>query len=159
MVNLIFIDCGPGNLDLIQPLWEKLNRHHLNQKSDFQEHYANFTFQERKEALLKKTRDGEMLISLAEDKDSGILVGYCITTLSPENKGEIDSIYVEEKYRSLGIGKELMKRSLMWMDEKGVKTRKVAVATSNQETISFYESYGFRSRSITLEQTIKDDKK
>lgn len=159
MVNLRFIDAGPEALDVVRLLWEKLNKHHLNQKSDFQEHYANFTFPERKEVLLKKSHGGEMLISLAEDKYSGIRVAYCITTISPENEGEIDSIYVEERYRSLGIGKELMKRSLKWMDEKDVRTRKVVVATGNQEAISFYESYGFRSRSITLEQTIKDDKK
>lgn len=159
MVNLTFVDTGPEHLDLIQPLWEKLNKHHLYQKSDFQGHYANFTFQERKEVLLKKAQDGEMIISLAEDKNSEILVGYSITTLSPENEGEIDSIYVEEEYRSLGVGRELMKRSLMWMDEKGAKTRKVVVAIGNPEAVSFYEGYEFRPRSITLEQRIKPDKK
>lgn len=159
MVNLTFIDTGSESLDLIQPLWEKLNEHHLNQKSDFQEHYANFTFQERKEMLLKKSHDGKMLIILVEDEDSKILVAYCITTISPENEGEIDSIYVEERYRSLGIGNKLMKHSLKWMDEKGVRTRKVVVATGNQEALSFYEGYGFRPRSITLKQIIKPDKK
>ena len=159
MVNLTFIETGSESLDLIQSLWEKLNEHHLNQKSDFQEHYANFTFQERKEVLLKKSHGGKMLIILVEDKDSRILVAYCITTLSPENEGEIDSIYVEERYRSLGVGKELMKRSLKWMDEKGVRTRKVVVATGNQEALSFYEGYGFLPRSITLKQIIKPDRK
>ncbi|BDZ69915.1 GNAT family N-acetyltransferase [Methanobacterium petrolearium] len=159
MVNVRFIDTGPEALGLVQPLWEKLNKHHLNQKSDFQEYYANFTFPERKEVLLKKSNNKDMLISLAEDKDLGILVAYCITTISRENEGEIDSIYVEEKYRSLGVGRELMKRSLMWMDEKGTKIRKVMVAIGNQEAVSFYEGYGFHPRALRLEQPINHDKK
>jgi ribosomal protein S18 acetylase RimI-like enzyme len=159
MVNLTFIDTGSETLDLTQPLWEKLNEHHLNQKSDFKEHYSNFTFQERKEVLLRKSHGGDMFISLAEDKDSELILGYCITTLSSENVGEIDSIYVEEKYRSLGIGNELMKRSLKWMDEKGAKTKKVVVGVGNRGAVSFYESYGFHPRSITLEQTIKPNKR
>ncbi|HHT18255.1 MAG: hypothetical protein ACOX08_06970 [Methanobacterium sp.] len=43
------------NLDLIQPMWEKLNEHHQRQESDFKDHDENFTFQERKKSLLKKT--------------------------------------------------------------------------------------------------------
>ncbi|MDD3753998.1 MAG: hypothetical protein PHQ17_05505 [Methanobacterium sp.] len=43
------------NLDLIQPMWEKLNEHHPRQESDFKDHYENFSFQERKESLLKKS--------------------------------------------------------------------------------------------------------
>jgi diamine N-acetyltransferase len=153
MVNLTFIETDAEGLDLIQPLWGKLNQHHGKKKSEFQEHYQNFTFQERKEALLKKACGGDMQVDLAEDKESKLVLGYCITTISPENEGEIDSIYVEENYRSLGIGDQLMKRSLAWLESKGVKNKKVVVAVGNQETLSFYERYGFRPRSITLEQT------
>ncbi|AUB55425.1 GNAT family N-acetyltransferase [Methanobacterium subterraneum] len=149
-----FIETNQLNLDLIQPLWEKLNEHHRRQKSDFKDHYANFTFQERKKVLLNKARDGDMLICLAEDERSGIFVGYSVTTISSENVGEIDSIYVGGEYRLQGIGNELMKRSLGWMDKKGVNSRKVVVATSNQEAISFYERYGFRRRSINLEKPL-----
>lgn len=153
-MKLQFNKTGKEGLDLIQPLWEKLNKHHLNQKSDFKEHYENFTFQERKEVLLNKALAGEMYICLAEDEESETLLGYIVTTISPENDGEIDSIYVEEEYRLMGIGDALMQRSIRWMDEKGVKTKKVVIATSNQEAISFYERYGFRRRSITLEKPL-----
>jgi diamine N-acetyltransferase len=152
MKNIKFRESDHVNLDLIQPLWEKLNEHHLRQDSDFRDHYENFTFPERKEALLKKSTGGSMFVCLAEDKKRGILVGYSVITISPENQGEIDSIYVEDDYRLLGIGDELIKRSLQWMDRKGVKTKKVVVAASNQDAASFYERYGFRTRSITLEQ-------
>lgn len=154
MENLIFVETGAEGLDLIHPLWEKLNKHHLNQKSDFMEHYENFTFAERKEVLLKKASNGAMLVCLAEDEESGTLLGYIVTTISSKNEGEIDSVYVEEEYRLMGIGDALMQRSIRWMDVKDVKTKKVAVAAANQEAISFYERYGFRRRSVTLEQPL-----
>lgn len=146
-----FTETDHLDLDLIQPMWEKLNEHHRRQKSDFKEHYENFTFQERKKTLLKKSGGGSMLICLAEDEESEILVGYSVTTISSENEGEIDSIYVEEEYRLRGIGDELMKRSLDWMNHENVERKKVAVADSNQEALSFYERYGFKKRSIILE--------
>lgn len=85
-------------------------------------------------------------------------MAYCITTISHDNEGEIDSIYVEERYRGHGFGDELIKRSLEWMDKKDVKKKTVRVAVSNQDTVSFYERYGFRPRSITLEQTANQER-
>ncbi|HMK54057.1 MAG TPA: GNAT family N-acetyltransferase [Methanobacteriaceae archaeon] len=155
----MFIETGAEDLDLIQPLWEKLNEHHQNKKSDFQDHYENFTFQERKEALIEKAHGGFMRIDLVKDEKSNIYVGYCITTISPEHEGEVDSIYVEKKCRSRGIGDQLMKRSLAWMERKDVKTKEVAVAIGNQEAISFYERYGFRPRIIILKQVNQSDKR
>jgi diamine N-acetyltransferase len=152
IMKLKFNETGKEGIDLIQPLWEKLNKYHLNQKSDFKDHYALFTFTERKEVLLNKALEGDMYICHAEDEESKTMLGYIVTTISSEDEGEIDSVYVEEEYRLMGIGDALMQRSIRWMDGKGVKTKKVAVAAANQEAISFYESYGFRRRSITLEQ-------
>lgn len=155
MSNIVFIETDDLDLDLIQPLWEKLNPHHHQQKSDFQEHYVNFSFAERAETLLKKSLDGYMHIGLVKNI-SGILVAYCVTTISSDNEGEIDSIFVEEKYRGRGFGDELIKRALKWMDEKGAKKKTVSVAVGNHEAVAFYERYGFRRRSLTLEQTINE---
>jgi GNAT superfamily N-acetyltransferase len=66
-----------------------------------------------------------MHIGRAEEKKTGLLVAYCITTISPDNEGEIDSIYVEERYHGHGFGDELIKRSLEWMDKKDVKKKTV----------------------------------
>lgn len=158
MTNIVFIETGALDLDLIQPLWEKLNHHHHQQKSDFQEHYENFTFPERAETLLKKSLRGDMHIGLVKDKESGVMVAYCITTISQDKEGEIDSIYVEREYRGQGIGAELIKRSLKWMDEKGVNKKTVRVSIGNQEAVAFYEHYGFRPRSLTLEQVANQEK-
>lgn len=150
MEDMIIIETNALSLDLIQPLWEKLNQH-IMEKSCFRDHYANFTFSQRTEFLLKKSSKGDMHVVLVKDKKYGNLVAYCVTTISPDNQGEIDSIYVEEKYRGRGVGEELMKRSLGWLDKNSVQKKTINVSFDNQEVVSFYERFGFRPRSITLE--------
>ena len=50
-----------------------------------------------------------MRIDLAQDKINGILIGYCVSTISKDNQGEIDSIYIEEDYRN----KNLIQKAIM----------------------------------------------
>ncbi len=66
--------------------------------------------------------------------------------------GEVDSIYVKEGYRSQGIGDQLMKRALIWMEENGTESKKIMVTVGNQEVLAFYQRYGFRPRSIIMEE-------
>jgi ribosomal protein S18 acetylase RimI-like enzyme len=105
----------------------------------------------RKEFLLKKSNGGAIRVDLARDPNN-VKVAYCVSTLNSERVGEVDSIYVREEYRSLGIGDQLMKRSLEWMDKKGVTSKKILVTAGNQDALSFYRRYGFRPRRMVLEQ-------
>lgn len=41
--------------------------------------------------------------------------------------------------------------ALKWMDENSVKTKRVNVAAGN-DVLKFYEKYGFKVRSLILEQ-------
>ncbi|KAF5089114.1 Acetyltransferase (GNAT) family protein [anaerobic digester metagenome] len=75
-----------------------------------------------------------------------------MSSLSPELEGEIDSIYVDEAWRSEGIGSRLMERALEWMDENHVKKRRILVANGNNEALEFYARYGFYHRATVLEQ-------
>ena len=93
-------------------------------------------------------------MNLAKDAFKGRFVGYCVSSISPEMEGEIDSIYVEEEYRSEGIGGSLIQRALSWMDENGIKKRVIVVANGNEESIAFYKNYGFYPRATVLEQNL-----
>ncbi|SCG86695.1 GNAT family N-acetyltransferase [Methanobacterium congolense] len=150
-MEISYIEGNEKDLDLIQPLWEKLRQHHQKKSEHFQNHYQNFDFQERKEDLLKKSAEGSMRVDLAEDPKNRV-VGYCVSSLSTELEGEIDSIYVDEAWRSEGIGSRLMERALEWMDENHVKKRRILVANGNEEALEFYERYGFYHRATVLEQ-------
>ncbi len=83
-------------------------------------HFAKMTWEIRKKELLEKSRNGAIRVDLARDKNTGVLVGYCVSTVSEKRQGEIESIYIEEDYRRSGIGDNLMKKALSWMDEHSV---------------------------------------
>lgn len=151
-MNISYIELDSSQIDSIKPLWEKLRDHHRELSHYFQERYAEFTFQERKEELLKKSENGILKIDTAYDKAAEQFIGYCISSISEEQIGEVDSIYLDKKYRFLNIGDTLMKRSLDWMDQKGVKTKKIMVAAGNEDTIAFYSRYRFYPKHIILEQ-------
>jgi ribosomal protein S18 acetylase RimI-like enzyme len=131
---------------MIRPLWEGLNEHHLVRSPNFRGHYEQMTFEARKKDLLKK----EHLHVILAVRD-GEPIGYCVCTISAEGDGEIDSIFVADGYRRSGIGEELMRRAIAWLDAGGAKKKIVAVAAGNEAAIPFYESFGFVPRMTVLQ--------
>lgn len=151
-MNISYIELNKDEIDMIKPLWEKLRDHHRKLSAHFPERYDEFSFDERKKELLKKSENGILKIDMARDEDKKRYIGYCISSISDELVGEVDSIYLREEYRSSGIGDNLMKRSLNWMDDKSIKTKKIVVAVGNEDLLSFYKQYNFFPRHLILEQ-------
>ncbi len=155
MATIVYTETDERDIDLIKPLWERLNEHHRALSPRFSSHYEMFTFERRKDDLLHKTKNGLMHICLAKDIDSVRYVGYCVTSLSKDRDcsvGEIESIYVENPYRSSGIGDTLMRKALEWLDSRGANVKRVAVGAGNEEVMPFYAKYEFYVRTTTLEQ-------
>lgn len=151
-MNIIYIELDNDHIDSIRQLWEELRDHHKELSIYFPGRYVELKFQERKEDLLKKSESGILRIDAAYDETAEQFIGYCISSISEEAVGEVDSIYLDKEYRSSGIGDVLMKRSLNWMDQNGVKTKKIMVAAGNENTLAFYSKYRFFPKHIILEQ-------
>ena len=142
-----------SRLDDVGELWTRLNQHHMERSPCFKRYYAAMTFPKRKAMLLAKAARGEMRVEVAVDSETNQRVGYCISSLDQERTGEVESIYILEKYRNRGIGDALMKSALAWMQQKGAAKKTVIVAAGNEQAFGFYERYGFRVRKTMLEQT------
>jgi diamine N-acetyltransferase len=99
-----------------------------------------------------KSRGGALRIDLARDRKTEEYIGYCVSTLTGEKLGEIESIYIEPPYRRSRIGDSLMQKALRWMDENQVKRKIVGVAEGNESVFAFYRRYGFYPRITVLEQ-------
>jgi Acetyltransferases len=150
-MNIIYIELDNDHIDSIKALWEELRDHHRELSIYFPERYVELTFQERKEDLLNKSKIGILRIDAAYDEAAEQFIGYCISSISDETVGEVDSIYLAKEYRSSGIGDVLMKRSLNWMDQNGVETKRIMVAAGNENTLAFYSKYRFFPKHIILE--------
>lgn len=150
--DIEYLEKNGSELDMIKPLWEKLLEYHRDRSQYFSEYYASINFELRKQTLLEKSRDGAIRVDLAIDKERNQLIGYCVSTLSGEKQGEIESIYVEPEYRGSGVGDNLMRKALAWMDINQARKKILSVAQGNESVMGFYRRYKFYPRITILEQ-------
>ena len=150
--KISFLSGDQTKLDDVRELWERLNKHHHQKSTHFKPYYEAMTFPKRKLSLVAKAAKGEMLVELAIDTEKNVKVGYCITSIDSDRTGEVESIYVLESYRGMGIGDRFMKSALTWMQEKQAAKKIVIVGAGNEQAFGFYERYGFRLRKTMLEQ-------
>lgn len=139
-------------MELVRPLWIQLNDHHHINARVFKDIYRQWTFDDRKAYFVKVAEAGSLRVDLAFDPASGRYVGYCVSSLSQDKEGEIESIYVEETYRSQGIDTALVNRALAWLGTNSSIRNRVSVADGNEESFRFYRKFGFHPRLTVLEQ-------
>ncbi|KAB3530681.1 GNAT family N-acetyltransferase [Alkaliphilus pronyensis] len=152
MENIQYIE---GSLELLQevkPLWQKLNIHHINNSVHYADRFRSMTFEKRN----NKFKDVKNIyINLVKDTALNTYIGYCISTISDDLNGEVDSLYVDEDYRKYGVGHQLMVNSIDWLNKHKVKSKTIGVATGNEAVIDFYKHYNFYPSKIILEEVNK----
>jgi diamine N-acetyltransferase len=149
-----YINGDQSLLDMVEPLWEELNIYHCSRSEHFKSYYKAMTFEKRKATILKKLVDGgELRVDLAVDEAAGKEIGYIISSVSDEKVGELESVYVDDAYRRLGVGGSLMRAALAWMDQKGAVEKLVEVSFGNEAAWGFYGRFGFKPRKTVLKQT------
>jgi phosphinothricin acetyltransferase len=141
-----------AGIEVIRPLWNRICEHHRIRARTFRAFFESTTFDDRKAHFARCAEAGDLQVDLACDPATGRCVAYCVTSLSAERTGEIESLYVDEAYRSLGVGTALVRRALMWLDENGSIENRVSVAEGNEEAFPFYRRFGFYPRRTVLEQ-------
>ncbi len=141
-----------NNLEAVRALWEKLRAHHTPLLSRFSEALPPFDFEPRKRELLAKADAGKIRVELVRAGSDATDIAYCVSTVSADGRGEVDSMFVEESFRGRGIGSELVRRALEWMESVGASSNVVAVAHANAEALTFYKRLGFYPRTILLQQ-------
>lgn len=154
MNTIDLITGGTELLEFVKPLWENLNKHHQLNSRYFPDKFKNLTFDMRKKKIMNDANT-ELRIDLVKEIENQVFVGYCISTITIDSVGEIDSLYIEPEYRKFGIGDTLMRRSLEWLDSKNVRMKIIGVAEGNEQVFDFYKKYGFYERRTILEQVTK----
>ncbi len=139
-------------IELIQPLWIQLNEYHHEKAKAFRQHYERMTFEDRKRYFENLSLTGSLMVDLATDTTAGRYVGYCVSSLSKDHMGEIESVFVEERFRSQGIGSALVTRALSWLAANGSARNRVSVGDGNEGAWIFYRKFGFYPRMTVLEQ-------
>ncbi|MGI8649993.1 MAG: GNAT family N-acetyltransferase [Rubrobacter sp.] len=69
-------------------------------------------------------------------------------TFRPKSWASVDDVYVTPKYRSLGIGLNLINKVREWAKQRGVSGVSLQVAAANERARSFYQRLEFREVSV-----------
>ncbi|MGD0817784.1 MAG: GNAT family N-acetyltransferase [Methanomassiliicoccales archaeon] len=143
---------GADLLPRIEPLWCELRDLHSLRSAHFSDLVRDMEFESRRMGLLEKSVGGHILVQIvslsgtSEPKD----VAYCVSTVGLDGIAEIDSIYVAEGYRGMGLGGKLIDGALDWIDEHDVREVRTSVLWGNEEVLPFYQHHGLYPRSIVL---------
>ncbi len=132
------------DLMIIKPLWQALNRHHMIHSRHFEQVYRDVDFESKIEKF--NNVDDYRLEVICKNKKP---LGYILGSLKDQN-GEIDSFYIYDDLRGLGLGEYLLKRMILWLESNDVKTITSEVAAGNEEVIGFYHKMGFYTSKHTM---------
>jgi ribosomal protein S18 acetylase RimI-like enzyme len=143
------------NLDLIKPLWEKLNQLHYNLSLHFKNRFREMNWEKRKHKLIQKSKD--VFFDYVIDLSDNSIIGYCISSIDKEDNtiGEIDSIYIDEVHRKSGLGKKLVERAILWLKSNNTETQKLFVGVGNEQVFDFYKQFDFYPLHIVLQRIEK----
>ena len=151
LMNICLVEKDFTEIGLIRPLWEQLNLVHLDKSVYFKSKYEKFTFDQRIESIYKKAQNGIIKLDMLLDNDTGNYVGYCISSIE-DNLGEIESIYIQKKYRKFGLGGKLMRAAIDWFQGHKITNISIGVVYANDEALPFYNRYGFQIASYVLKR-------
>lgn len=97
------------------------------------------------------------LIVDADDKTVGYLTGGIQKAEDYRNikfTCELTSMWVDEDYRSRGVGKKLIEEFEKWCKEKSILRLRVVASAQNKQGINFYKREGFEEYNLTLEKNL-----
>ena len=149
-MNITYTNGDINIIHEIQHLWEELNIHHGMVSPFFKQVFETNSFNHRVSNLLRKYRKGLIHIDIAKDKD--IPVGYVISRINADNDGEIESLFIKDRYRGKGIGESLLQKAIDWLDSRNVQSKAVNVVYGNEDAFGFYAKFDFFPRATRLVQ-------
>jgi GNAT superfamily N-acetyltransferase len=142
-----------GSLELLphcQNLWELFIQNQIQNAGEMTDGVAAYLQSQRDGGLLAKTSEGKLHIQLVYASNHQDPIGFCITSLSSDRIGEVEALYVLDKYQGNKLGAKLMQTSLQWLEENNALEQKLIVATGNEQVLSFYQKFDFYPGYTTL---------
>jgi ribosomal protein S18 acetylase RimI-like enzyme len=108
-----------------------------------------------KSLLLRSSKKHPDWVKVAED--GGKLIGYIWFKMIDSAMGvfgRVEHLFVEESYRSKGIGRMLMESAEEYFSKQGVKKVKLTVTKTNEGAIKLYEKMGYDVERFKMEKDL-----
>ena len=137
-------------LDFCDSLWELFITNQAENAGEMSLGVEEYIRSLQDEGLVKKTKDGKLYVQLVYVDKKQEPIGFCITSLTKDRVGEIEAIYVFERYQGNKLGGKLLQKAMVWMEKEQAIEQRLVVATGNEKVFDFYAKYGFFPGYTTL---------
>ncbi len=121
----------------------------------------NWPHEEPGRSYFVRRISGEHGVCFVAEYD-GKLIGYAAGSVEKEIspiatilRGELENIYVEEKFRSKGVGKLLTNALVDWCQQQGAQAMTVSAYFYNEAAVEFYKACGFKPLELKLEKDLR----
>lgn len=124
-----------------------------------------FLSNDAKEFYLEFLTDKTKCIYVAEEEKK--IIGFIVGELFDKTEywyrkincfAELDELYVDEEYRSKGVGSKLMDKFKEWCKEQGVDRISLEVSSTNVPSILFYQKHSFKEQYVVMEMALEENK-
>lgn len=143
----IYKELEESKINAVKNLWNKNRLFHQENTTCFSIDYVNLNFEDRMKNLLNRSKLSK--ITVVENKN-GQVIAYCMSIIDKANSGEIATLYVEEEYRRMNIGKNLLQLHIGWFQDNNAVNVGVEVLHDNLSAVNLYESVGFRKDTMKM---------
>ena len=148
----ITIRCASLNdIELIQKLNYKLFE--LEKENFDSTLILDWPLSEEGKKYFEELINNEYVIVAIKGED---VIGYLAGSMNEKGSyeliqyGEINNMLVDDKYRGLGIGKQLINKFKEYCKDKNITNLKVVTSAKKKNAIEFYRKQGFNDFDITL---------
>jgi diamine N-acetyltransferase len=124
-------------------LWELFISNQAESAGDMSVGVEEYIRSLQNNGLLQKTQDGKLQVQLVFVDDEEEPIGFCITSLTQERVGEVETLFVLESYQGNKLGGQLFQNALAWMEKEGATEQRLVVAVGNEKVFDFYAKYRF----------------
>ncbi len=157
MSDAIIRKANTDELKQIQALSTTLGEH--SQRFDNELSLA-WAYTEEGEKYYRAKIAGEKGICLVAEKNGEIIGFISGTRHDPDAwrvimRAEVDNLFIQEKFRGVGIGKLLIDAMKSWAKEQNAKKLILTMFSENKKALSFYKKEGFVLYEMVLHIKIK----
>jgi dTDP-4-amino-4,6-dideoxy-D-galactose acyltransferase len=140
-------DARSGDLDSLVAI---ARASHRNTRFHVDPHFGSERASELYAVWIERSVRGEIADVVLVPELNGRVVGYLALSERDDHAAQITLIAVQERYRSQGVGAQLMAAAHQWCVKHHRTVLQVATTGRSAASLRFYEREGFVSRKIGL---------
>ncbi len=107
--------------------------------------------QSRALSMMLENHNAILMVSVVDGAVVGMItVQMLISTAMGEKVGLIEDFVISEKYRGMGIGRELLNALILVSQKEGLKRLALGADHRNHKAVSFYQKQGFDTSHMGL---------